>query len=92
LNSQLSFIFKNYRPKCDTCNEICDIEWRTQRLKELPTEMPYNGNTILKSTIKPLLICNKCYDNGFFPKDLTKNNFDFSNFYNVVSQISNEGN
>jgi len=54
--------------------------------------MPYNGNTILKSTINPPLICNKCYDNGFFPKDLTKNNFDFSNFYNVVSQISNEGN
>jgi hypothetical protein len=89
----LSFISKNYRPKCDICCGICDIDWFTQKQSEkdkLPQENHQNnhlGNIILKNTEspKPLLLCNKCFESGKFPKSLTKDDFEFSNFFNIVS-------
>jgi len=100
LPNQLNFISKNYRPKCDICNCLCEIEWYTQKLKENEQENYYSHSQIGYGHIngkqhtptKGLLICNKCYENENLPKDLSKADFEFSNFFNIVNHSNTAGN
>jgi hypothetical protein len=65
--NQMNFLSKNYRPKCDICSELCDIEWY-----------------MLKNT-NMLLICENCYEGKCFTKDLTKDDFEIANFFNIMN-------
>ena len=94
LPSQLNFISKNYRPKCDLCNGICDIEWFLQKQKDVESINGHgnvNGiNGIDKENapghgFKPILICNRCYEANNYPKNMRKEDFEFSNFFNIVN-------
>jgi hypothetical protein len=65
---------------------LCDIEWYTQNEKNISASADNKINSL-----KGLLICCKCYEEGRFSKNLTKDDFEFSNFFNIVCQKS-EGN
>lgn len=70
--NQMNFLAKNYRPKCDICSNLCDLDWFMQR-----GDLNINKDT--------LLICDRCYENDLFPKNLTKESFELANFFNVIN-------
>ena len=92
LSSQLNYIGKNYRPKCDICSGICDFEWFSEKINEKENNSNGVEGMILENGVqKPILLCSKCYETERYPKELTKTDFEFSNFYTIVAQI-NKGN
>ena len=66
----MNFLSKNYRPKCDICSKLCDIEWYMLKISDAKNM---------------LLICEKCYESDNFPKDLTKDDFEIANFFNIIN-------
>jgi hypothetical protein len=68
--NQMNFLSKNYRPKCDICSKLCDIEWYMLK------------NCDVKNM---LLICDKCYVGECFTKDFTKDDFELANFFNIIN-------
>jgi len=114
--NQLNFISKNYRPKCDMCSNLCDMEWYMQKVNEAMmidnhisksanSNGSFNGNGTINgqvaagsalgngiSSTKIFLACNTCYESDNFSKDLTKEDFEFANFFNIINPSSNESN
>jgi hypothetical protein len=68
--NQVNFLAKNYRPKCDICSQLCNMEWYMQK------------NQDVKSC---LLICETCYESNSYPKDFTKDDFEIANFFNIIN-------
>jgi hypothetical protein len=85
--NQINFLSKNYRPKCDMCSKLCNIEWYMQSdpnnaIEKLnKSEAEENFNHVKES----LLICENCYDKGNLPKGLSKEDFELANFFNIVN-------
>lgn len=74
LNSliQINFLAKNYRPKCDICKKLCNIDWYMLRKQEDNNESE--------------LICEVCFDSEKFPKDVyKKEDFEMANFFNIIN-------
>ena len=61
---------KNFRPKCDSCELLCDFEWYVKKQKTVKSDVA--------------LICLNCYENKI-TKDL-QNEFEMANFYNIINQ------
>jgi hypothetical protein len=75
LNSlvQINFLAKNYRPKCDLCKRICNIDWYMLRKQDV------NNN-------ESLLICEVCFENEKFSKEsFKKEDFEMANFFNIIN-------
>lgn len=70
--NQMNFLSKNYRPKCDICGNLCAIDFLIKKS---------NNNQINQT----LLICSDCYNNEDYPKDLTKEDFDCANIFNIIN-------
>ena len=80
INNQINFLTKNYRPKCDLCTNLCDIDWYILR-ENHPSEI----DDIYKQqeSKNMMLICENCYEKGDFPLGLSKEDFELSNVYNI---------
>ena len=80
INNQINFLTKNYRPKCDLCTNLCDIDWYILR-ENHPSEI----DDIYKQqeSKNMMLICDNCYEKGDFPLGLSKEDFELSNVYNI---------
>lgn len=69
---QINFLAKNYRPKCDICKRICNIDWYMLRKQDINNES--------------LLICEVCFENEKFPKKIyKKEDFEMANFFNIIN-------
>lgn len=80
----MNFLAKNYRPKCDMCSGLCDLDWYMQNLKK--GENIYNQLFSMKDKEKDaLLLCENCFETGNYPKNLTKEDFELGNFFNIVN-------
>ena len=83
INNQINFLTKHYRPKCDLCTNICEIDWYiTKENNSILNE----ENTFYKQTENKnnmMLICENCYKKGDFPLGLSKEDFEMSNVYNI---------
>jgi hypothetical protein len=84
--NQMNFLAKNYRPKCDMCSDLCDIDWYMQTKAnsgsgKTLTNIINNTNSVSDM----LLICEGCYENSNFPQGLVKSDFEMANFFNVVN-------
>lgn len=74
LNSlvQINFLAKNYRPKCDICNRLCNIDWYMLKKSE--------GNN------KSFLICELCFESEKFTQEnYKKEDFEMANFFNIIN-------
>ena len=69
--NQMNFLSKNYRPKCDFCLSLCALDFYMQKTN---TENEKN-----------LIICSLCYNKDNFFQDLTKEDFEAANFFNIVN-------
>jgi hypothetical protein len=76
----MNFLAKNYRPKCDMCLKLCDLDWYMQS----PSSRISKDDN-LKNVKESLLICEQCFETGNYPKNLTKEDFEMANFFNVVN-------
>ena len=115
--NQVHFLAKNYRPKCDKCDNLCGLDWYITTNKnpnstfdfneQLTTVLPKqtqqqqntSTNTVNNSGVKNeipsilvnykhdgmLLFCETCYEQGEFPKGLTKDDFELSNVFNIFT-------
>ena len=84
VNHQINFLTKNYRPKCDLCNNLCELDWYIT--KENPFKNLIENNLINdENKSKMLLICENCYEKGEFIEGLKKDDFELSNVYNIFS-------
>ena len=84
VNHQINFLTKNYRPKCDLCNNLCELDWYIT--KENPFKNLIENNLINdENKSKMLLICENCYEKGEFILGLNKDDFELSNVYNIFS-------
>ena len=85
--NQVNFLTKNYRPKCDLCGNLCELDWY---ITSKDGKDPFDFNETNKENSSAteqkdiLLICEECYDKGEFPKGLGKENFELSNVYNIL--------
>lgn len=75
--NQINFLNKNYRPKCDICEELCDLDWYITKDSD---QMINNSNEA-----KGLLICEKCYNSNKLPAGLTQNDFTNSNVIDIFN-------
>jgi hypothetical protein len=84
--NQINFLAKNYRPKCDMCSKLCNMEWYMQMggpSVTIPDEkISSNPFDFIKES---LLICEGCFEGGNLPKGLSKENFELANFFNIVN-------
>lgn len=80
---QINFLAKNYRPKCDICSNLCNIDWYMQTSP--PNTGLINKENNLSQLKDSLIICENCYEISNFPKGLTKEDFEMANFYNVIN-------
>lgn len=84
--NQINFLAKNYRPKCDMCSKLCNMEWYMQIGGSSTT---LNEEKNIKNpfdTIKEsLLLCEGCLESGNLPKGLSIENFELANFFNIVN-------
>lgn len=71
----MNFLARNYRPKCDMCSNLCDIDWYMQT--EGKTPEGYSSDS--------LLICDQCMEKENFPQGLTKENFELANLFSIVN-------
>jgi len=74
LNSlvQINFLAKNYRPKCDLCKNICDINWYMLKKQDFDNQSQ--------------LICEVCFENEKFNKEsYKKEDFELANFFNIIN-------
>lgn len=69
--NQMNFLAKNYRPKCDICLKLCNLDWYMQK----------NAS----DNKDALLLCENCFDSAHYPRDLTKEDFLIANFFNIVN-------
>ena len=87
--NQTNFLAKNYRPKCDMCSKLCNMEWYMQtssnNLKE--DKLSVNPFDAVKEN---LLVCEDCLENGNLPKGLSKENFEIANFFNIVNPAASK--
>jgi hypothetical protein len=82
--NQMSFLAKNYRPKCDICSSLCGIDWYIQAGKELVSNIP-SEESVMTRLKDSVLVCESCYEKSEFPKGLTKEDFEIANFFNIVN-------
>jgi hypothetical protein len=78
--NQMSFLAKNYRPKCDMCGNLCGMDWFIHSSKELA-----NTGDDLQKIRDSILICEGCYESRSFPKGVVKEDFEMANFFNIVN-------
>lgn len=92
--NQINFLTKNYRPKCDLCSHLCDLDWyitinnggynpfdfdkETNIASQLANCTPNETNNTM------LLICEECHSKGEFPSGLTQEDFELSNVFNIL--------
>ena len=76
VNHQINFLTKNYRPKCDLCMNLCDLDWYITKESAIKNLNNNNNNS-------SFLICENCYEKNLFPKDLKKDDFELSNIFNI---------
>ena len=86
VNKQINFLTKNYRPKCDMCLNLCELDWYIT--KENPFKDLLNNNLLNDDhkKNKMLIICENCYEKGEFIYGLKKEDFEISNVYNLFSE------
>ena len=77
VNHQINFLTKNYRPKCDLCMNLCDLDWYITKESVIKNLNNNNNNN------SSFLICENCYEKNLFPKDLKKEDFELSNIFNI---------
>ena len=74
LNSlnQINFLAKNYRPICDLCNKLCNIDWYMLRKKNIHD--------------KSFLLCEVCFDSEKLNSEqFSKDDFEMANFFNIIN-------
>ena len=71
--NQINFIAKNFRPRCDFCGNLCDLEWLSKKVVET------NNKTF------SIILCEKCYKGHNYPKDLKQSDFEISNLFDFAS-------
>ena len=76
VNHQINFLTKNYRPKCDLCMNLCDLDWYITKESAIKNLNNNNNNS-------SFLICENCYEKNLFPNDLKKDDFELSNIFNI---------
>ena len=81
VNHQINFLTKNYRPKCDLCMNLCDLDWYITKESAIKNLNNNNNNS-------SFLICENCYEKNLFPKDLKKDDFELSNIFNIFEPNS----
>ena len=89
VNHQINFLTKNYRPKCDLCCNLCELDWYIT--KENPFKNLVDNNLINEDKSKMILICENCYEKGEFIHGLKKEDFELSNVYNIFSNDKFQG-
>ena len=91
--NQVNLLTKNYRPKCDLCDNLCGLDWYISRKFDGKSPFDFNENdnqkqipSILTNSKedKILLICEDCYEKGEYPNGLTENSFELSNVFNIL--------
>ncbi len=82
--NQINFLAKNYRPKCDMCSNLCNMEWYMHSGGSSASEEK-NSTITFESVKEILLICENCYETDNFPKGVSKDNFESANFFNIIS-------
>ena len=91
--NQVNFLTKNYRPKCDLCEELCELDWYITNKTNGKKPFDFNDNSsenqipsILSNSNEDniLLICENCYEKKEFPNPLTKDDFELSNVFNIL--------
>ena len=91
--NQVNFLTKNYRPKCDLCEELCELDWYITNKTNGKKPFDFNDNSsenqipsILSNSNEDniLLICENCYEKNEFPNPLTKDDFELSNVFNIL--------
>lgn len=82
--NQMSFLAKNYRPKCDICSSLCGIDWYIQVSKDLVSNVP-SEESVMTKLKESVLVCESCYEKSELPKGLTKEDFEIANFFNIVN-------
>ncbi len=70
--NQINFIAKNFRPKCDVCNQLCELEWHSKKFTEF------------NQKVFSLILCDICFKANSFPKDLKHSDFSTSNLFDFV--------
>ena len=83
--NKINFLTKNYRPKCDLCSGLCELEFYVANTKLLD----YQGDSKIPSILNPnkqsiMLVCEKCFEKNEFPNGLTKEDFTLSNVFNIL--------
>lgn len=69
---QINFLAKNYRPKCDLCEKICNIDWYMLRKQD--------------ESNQSFLICDACFENEeYSKKNFKKEDFEMANFFNIIN-------
>lgn len=48
----------------------------------------FGSNPYSHLKLKFFLVCNKCYESEKLPKDLKQSDFEFSNFFTLISQFN----
>ena len=81
VNHQINFLTKNYRPKCDLCMNLCDLDWYITKESAIKNLNNNNNNS-------SFLICENCYEKNLFPNDLKKDDFELSNIFNIFEPNS----
>ena len=91
--NQVNFLTKNYRPKCDLCEELCELDWYITNKTNGKKPFDFNDNSsenqipsILSNSSEDniLLICENCYEKKEYPSPLTKDDFELSNVFNIL--------
>ena len=74
---KINFLAKNYRPKCDICKKLCNLDWFMQKEKTNETNKT------------SFLICDTCFDLGKYSEseyNLQKKDFESANFFNIINK------
>lgn len=77
----LKRLTKKFRPNCDFCGQKCGIVWfqhrRSLSSKEISKIMKTVNpkNPVLSATEYEIVLCIRCYSEGFFPIILSSNDF-----------------
>ena len=83
INNQINFLTKHYRPKCDLCTNICEIDWYITKENNSILNEENTFYKQIENKNNMMLICENCYKKGDFPLGLSKEDFEMSNVYNI---------
>lgn len=85
VENKINYLEKNYRTKCDFCSNLCDSMFCLKENYFLEENEEIENESLKQKDL--LIICETCYTNENFPKDIDKEMFEVSNLGKLLYGI-----